>query len=96
LIQGLETGAETMSAIVEQLKPTIAALSVAERDELLEYLISLRDGDEPELSDEEWEEAWSEEIQRRMDDVAAGRSKMIPAEEVFREANELLKQHKQR
>jgi len=41
------------------------------------------DPDDEVLTREEWETAWIAECGRRMADVAAGRSKMIPAEEVM-------------
>ncbi|MBN9522636.1 addiction module protein [bacterium] len=41
------------------------------------------DPDEENLTREEWEAAWAEEINRRVADIDAGRVKMIPAEEVM-------------
>jgi len=34
------------------------------------------------------DEAWAEEIKRRVDDIRSGRVKTIPSEQVFRELEE--------
>jgi putative addiction module component (TIGR02574 family) len=41
--------------------------------------------------DKGYERAWSEEIQRRLDDYDSGRTKGIPYEEVMRDLRERLK-----
>lgn len=43
------------------------------------------DRDAPEGTPEEIAQAWDEEIARRIDDFEAGKTKGIPAEEVFAE-----------
>lgn len=50
--------------------------------------------DDDSLTPEEREEAWVEEINRRMADIESGRMKCIPAEEVFRRLDEKLAQRK--
>ena len=78
-----------MSAIAEQLKPMLAALTTEDRREVMAYLAGLNgDG---ELAEEEWEDAWADEINRRVADSKAGNVRLIPAEEVFRELDEKLK-----
>ena len=74
-----------MSEKAERLKAELATLSLEDRDGIREYLDSL---EEPELSQEEWEEAWSEEINRRIADVESGKTRLIPWEEVSREMRE--------
>lgn len=69
-----------MSEKAEQLKAALASLSLEERDDIRDYLDSLA---EAELSQEEWEESWSEEINRRIADVESGKVKLIPSEEVL-------------
>ena len=75
-----------MSEAAEKLKPMLAALTVADRSELIEYLIKLHD--EEELTEEEWEEHWVEEINRRIADSKAGKTVAIPHEEVMRRMKE--------
>jgi putative addiction module component (TIGR02574 family) len=65
-------------------------LSVAEREELLAALIASIDG-EPEGTPEEIARAWEEEIARRIADHEAGRTKAIPADEVFAETRSLIR-----
>ena len=68
-----------MSAIAEQLKPTLAGLSADDRREIMAFLADLNgDG---ELTTDEWEDAWVAECERRSADLDAGRTKTIPHEE---------------
>lgn len=76
-----------MSEAAEKLKPLLAALSADERAELTDYLRSLDDGEE-ELTEEEWEEAWADEINRRIADAAANGSDSMPHEEFMRQMKE--------
>ena len=70
-----------MSAIAEQLKPTLAALSAEDRREIMAFLAGLNgDG---ELTPDEWEDAWADEINRRVAEIRAGTATMIPADEAM-------------
>jgi putative addiction module component (TIGR02574 family) len=64
-----------------QLKAALAALSFEDREEMLAYLHELQDRDEPPLTQEEWQEAWIDEINSRVSDAEAGRSVGMPVEE---------------
>jgi putative addiction module component (TIGR02574 family) len=78
-----------MSEAVAKLKPLLDALTADERAELAEYLAALdNEGDEEELTPEEWEAMWAEEINRRMEDAKAGKTVSIPHEEVMRRMKE--------
>lgn len=72
-----------MSDAAEKLKPLLAALSAEERAELAEYLRALN-GDE----EEEWDEAFIEELNRRAADMESGKVQGIPHEEVMRKFQE--------
>jgi len=75
-----------MSAIAEQLKPTLAALTAEDRREIMAFLAGLNgDG---ELTPDEWEDAWADEINRRVAGIRAGTVTMIPAEDVMAELKE--------
>ena len=76
-----------MSEKAEQLKKVLAELSPEDRAGLMDYLAELEEG-EKNLTKEEWEAAWSEEINRRIADVEAGRTKLIPGDEVMRKLRE--------
>jgi putative addiction module component (TIGR02574 family) len=57
-------------------------LSSHERGYLIDRLVeSLDDGP----ADEGAEEAWADEIKRRVDDIRSGKVKMIPGDKVLRE-----------
>ena len=61
-------------------------LPPAKRIELAERLIE----SVPPFPDEETELAWKDEIARRIEEVDQGRVKLIPAEEVMKEARERI------
>jgi putative addiction module component (TIGR02574 family) len=77
-----------MSERVQALIPTLAALSEAEKEELVEFLTADDDGEDEVLTREEWEAAWLEEVERRMADRKAGKTVGVPAEEVSRRMRE--------
>jgi putative addiction module component (TIGR02574 family) len=64
-----------------------AAMSLPpdQREEMVEALIASLPID-PAI-----ESAWSAEIERRIEDLRTGKAKLIPAEQVFREAEDLLR-----
>ena len=66
-----------MSEVVEKLKPLIDALTPGERAEVLEYIHALNDG-EGDLSPEEWEAEWANEVNRRIADFESGNTKSVP------------------
>lgn len=78
-----------MSATLEDLKARALQLAPPDRDELIRTLIESIDG-EPEGTPEEIAQAWNEEISRRIADFEAGRTKGIPAEEVFAKIHALI------
>jgi putative addiction module component (TIGR02574 family) len=65
-----------MSAAVKELLEAALKMQPDEREELIEELSASLDA--TDLG-----EYWEAEIQRRIDEVDAGRVKTIPAEEVF-------------
>jgi putative addiction module component (TIGR02574 family) len=84
-----------MSAILDDLKAKALKLTPPDRDELLRTLIASIDG-EPEDTPEAIARAWGEEIERRVADLEAGRTKGIPAEQVLAEIRALIAGHKRR
>jgi putative addiction module component (TIGR02574 family) len=76
-----------MSERAEKLKPILAALSPDERAELFAYFESQEETDEP-MSAEEWQEAWIDEINRRIAEGEAGRTTCVPADEFMERMKE--------
>lgn len=68
-----------MSKALAELKQKAAQLPEPERAELALSLIESLDGP----ADEGVEEAWAQEIERRMGEIERGEAKLIPADEVF-------------
>jgi putative addiction module component (TIGR02574 family) len=70
-----------MAATVEKLAQDALALSQRERAELAhKILVSLED-----VADENVDDVWDEEIERRVERIKEGTAKGRPAEEIFRD-----------
>jgi putative addiction module component (TIGR02574 family) len=74
-----------MSLSADQIEIEALNLPRSERARLAEALIASLD------EDSEIERAWNEEIRRRIEEIDSGKAEMIPAEEVFKEIEDLLK-----
>jgi putative addiction module component (TIGR02574 family) len=73
--------AEITPQVSEVLEKALA-LSTQERGLLIDHLIESLD-EEP--AEERVEQAWDEEIKRRVDEIRSGKVKMMPGEQVLRE-----------
>ena len=71
-----------MSDRVAQLKPALDELTNEERIEVLKYLAG--QVEDEELTEEEWEQAWADEVNRRIEEAKGKPSEAIPHEEVMR------------
>lgn len=76
-----------MSPAVENLKLQVDGLTEEERAELAQYLLSSLDLEPEEYSDEE---AWKQEMLRRLEDMRSGRVEGIPGEQVMAKMRELF------
>lgn len=76
-----------MAKTIEDIENEIRALSTDDRRHLLRELIADLDGD----MDQDVEEAWLVEVERRYKDIKEGCAELIPAEEVFARVRERLK-----
>jgi putative addiction module component (TIGR02574 family) len=74
-----------MTTSVEELVKRARALSPQDRARLAEELLASLDED----SDADAEAAWEQEIARRVDEIKAGRAKLISAEQVFAETERI-------
>ena len=81
-----------MAAVLAEIEVQALALTPKERGELIHRLIVSLDGDSPE-SPEEVAKAWNEEITRRIADMDAGRTRWIPADEVFADIESIITEH---
>jgi len=71
-----------MTPQVSEVLEKALAFSAQERGLLIDHLIeSLDEGP----AEEGVEQAWDEEIKRRVDEIRSGKVKMIPGEQVLRE-----------
>jgi putative addiction module component (TIGR02574 family) len=81
-----------MSIRTEKMKQLIDLMTNDERTEVMDYLIGLGDVEPADrMTQEEWETAWEEEINRRVADFESGKVKGIPMQEVLRRLDEKLK-----
>lgn len=72
-----------MTEAAEKLKTDLLALTPEDRAELTQFLLALDEEGEPGLTQEQWDEAWSAEINRRLADLDSGKVKGVPGEEVM-------------
>jgi putative addiction module component (TIGR02574 family) len=70
-----------MTPQVSEVLEKALALSTQDRGLIIDRLIESLDN---EPAEESVEQAWSEEIKRRVEDIQSGRVEMIPGEEVHR------------
>ncbi|MEN9361214.1 MAG: hypothetical protein RL095_2749 [Verrucomicrobiota bacterium] len=68
-----------MSSLTPALTEEILALPSEDRAYLAQRLLESLDA----VPDPEIDRLWAEEIERRIDDLESGKTKAIPAEEVF-------------
>lgn len=78
-----------MAITLAEVEAQALQLPPRERGELAHRLIVSLDGP-AEDSPEAIAQAWDEEIERRVADMEAGRTQWIPAEEVFKEVDEII------
>lgn len=76
-----------MSANVAEIEAKIRSLSLEDKTDLLRVLIAELDGP----ADEDVEQAWLAEAQRRHREVLEGKVKPIPGERVFENLRARLK-----
>lgn len=68
-----------MSDTLLELKQKAAELPDTDRAELARYLIESLDGP----ADADVEEAWRQEVERRIDQIDRGEVRLVPGDEVF-------------
>jgi putative addiction module component (TIGR02574 family) len=74
-----------MSQSVEDLEAQALSLSAEDRIRLADRLIA------SVFEDEAIESAWSAEVERRIEDIEAGRASLIPASQSIARARDALK-----
>jgi putative addiction module component (TIGR02574 family) len=74
---------------VKEIATAAMKLDPKNRARLAARLIERLREEEEKLSPEEWERLWTEEAERRLEELRQGKAKEIPAEEVFARARAL-------
>ena len=74
-----------MSIQLEAVEAQALKLTAEERAQLADRLIASL------FEDHEVEEAWAVEVERRVEEIESGRSRLIPAEEAIARARAALK-----
>lgn len=73
----------------EELLAAALALPLAQRAELTEKLAGSLEGG-PGLSPEEWDAAWTAEVDRRMNDIDSDRVELIDDAQIWADVDALL------
>jgi len=76
-----------MSRPIAKIQEEIRRLTAAEKEEVLRTLLEELDGP----PDPDVESAWLKEVERRAAEIESGQVQCVPAEEVFRQLDALLK-----
>lgn len=76
-----------MARPITEIQEEIRRLSAAEKEEVLRTILEELDGP----ADPDAEAAWLREAERRAAELDSGQVQAIPAEEVFRQLDSLLK-----
>jgi putative addiction module component (TIGR02574 family) len=77
------------SLTTQELFAAALSLPEAQRAELARNLLeSLDDGED--ISPDEWTAVWSDEIERRMDEIRSGKAKLIDGDEALRRVRDRL------
>lgn len=76
-----------MTTLVEELSQRARALSPEDRARLADELLASLD----EETGPETEQAWEQEIGRRVEEIKSGKAKLIPADQVFAETARIYK-----
>ena len=74
-----------MARSIADIEKELMALPQEDRARVALDLIRSLDKEEETFTHEEWEAAWHEEIEKRVQDVHAGRVELLDAEEVLAE-----------
>ncbi|MEM9446745.1 MAG: addiction module protein [Verrucomicrobiota bacterium] len=78
-----------MSPLLEKISKEVMNLPQEEKISLVNLLLEDLDGIED--SEEEIQQAWDEEIQRRVDLVKSDKAQLFDGEEVLKEARDIIK-----
>lgn len=74
-----------MARSISEIEKDLFALPIQERARIAHALIISLDKNEETLTREEWEAAWLEEIQRREEEIASGKVKLLDGDQVMAE-----------
>lgn len=74
-----------MARSIAEIEKELMALPDQERARIAQDLIISLDKNEETLTHEEWEAAWLEEIQRREEEIASGKVKLLDGDQVMAE-----------
>jgi hypothetical protein len=80
-----------MTALAQRLLQQARRLPDRERAALASALLLTLDDDAEDLSHEEWEAAWSGEIQRRVADIRSAKVELVDGARVLRQVRASLK-----
>ena len=75
-----------MTLTPEEITAAALAMPAEDRQDLLVQLMDSLDGP----PDDDYEEAWAEEIKRRLDDYRTGKAEIVPGAEVRRRLMEAV------
>ena len=79
-----------MSRPMKRLESEVLDLPRKERARLAQLILVSLDQEVPEDTAEDLDQAWAEEIERRVAELRSGTVKLVPGDEVFGEIEDLI------
>ena len=79
-----------MTVAAKKIVKQALALSESERAKIVSELLKSLSDDEENIPQDEWDEAWKKELEKRIDEIESGKVKCIPYAEVRKGWDKIL------
>ena len=79
-----------MTVAARKIVKQALALSESERAKIVSELLKSLSDDEENIPQDEWDEAWKKELEKRIDEIESGKVKCIPYAEVRKGWDKIL------
>jgi len=80
-----------MTLVAKKLAEQVLALPESDREKLLRLLRDSLPAETKTLSQEEWDEAWKKELEKRIEEMESGEDPGVPLETIWEDLRKLDK-----
>jgi len=78
-----------MTVAAKKLAEQVLALPESEREKLVRLLRDSLPHDDETLSQDEWDEAWKKELEKRIEEMESGKDPGVPLETIWEDLRKL-------